>query len=322
MTPDISFRTLTDARIQTDGNGLPRIMRTTRFAEAQIEWQGEQWLLAMPLTPSALHRIEHTISAMRRLNTPHLAQCRILPREMRWTDIFGAEQHTDLVLQHLPEGKDFTQALAAEEKQTLLAAADDLTRALHALGIAHNNLKEENLRWCGGRFVPIRYYDVRTDESREGTDNDAEALESIKRGIANALIHKQTLSDTTATYSPMRSLDGHVWTSHVFEGLVCVEDEDGFGFVDTDNNTVIEPQFVWAGDFRENRAEVQTAEGMGLIDRQGNYIIAPEYEIVDYDPARSIINVRRDGLWAVFDYMGRPLTEFRAEHPCEHEICM
>lgn len=119
-----------------------------------------------------------------------------------------------------------------------------------------------------------------------------------------------TLSDTTASYSPRRRLTGHRWTSHAFEGLVCVEDEGGYGFVDTDNRPVIPARFRWAGDFREGRAEVETETGMGLIDREGRYVIRPEYEIVDYDPAQSVVRVRQHGRWALFDYLGRRLTEF------------
>ena len=60
LTPDLSLATLSDARAVTDCNGMPRMVRTTRFAEAEIEWRGERWLAAMPLTPAALPRIERT----------------------------------------------------------------------------------------------------------------------------------------------------------------------------------------------------------------------------------------------------------------------
>ena len=97
----------------------------------------------------------------------------------------------------------------------------------------------------------------------------------------------------------------------------------------TDNNPVIPSQFLWASDFHEGRAEVQTRTGMGLIDREGGYVIPPEYEIVDYDPAVSIVHVRHGGRWALFDYLGRRLTEFGREdmqepvrqEPCRSEIC-
>ena len=49
---------------------------------------------------------------------------------------------------------------------------------------------------------------------------------------------------------------------------------------------------------------------MGLIDRQGNWIIPPVYEIIDYDPVESNVFVRKEGLWAEFDYLGRQQSEF------------
>ena len=55
LTPDLSLATLSDARAVTDRNGMPRMVRTTRFAEAEIEWRGERWLAAMPLTLSLIH---------------------------------------------------------------------------------------------------------------------------------------------------------------------------------------------------------------------------------------------------------------------------
>ena len=403
LTPDLSLATLADARPVTEPNGMPRLVRTTRFAEAEVEWHGERWLVAMPLNPSAMPRIERTVSALRKLNTGYLAECRILPGEMRWHDATGTERHTDLVLQHLPAGREFAEAeiewrgerwlaampltpaalpriertasvlrrmntehltqfrilpeemrwtdalgnerrtglvlqqlpgrefaeaLLTEDKTVLLAALDTLREALRELEFTHNNLRESNLRWHRGRIIPIRYYDARVGAAENG-GADAEAFEALKRRIAEAPMPRQSVNDVEAVYNPVRKLTGHRWTSHGFEGLVCVEDEGGFGFVDTDNNPVIPSQFLWAGDFHEGRAEVQTRTGMGLIDREGGYVIPPEYEIVDYDPAVSIVHVRHGGRWALFDYLGRRLTEFGREdmqepvrqEPCRSEIC-
>ena len=73
LTPDLSFKTLADARAATGADGLPRLMRTTRFAEAEITWRGRQWLLSMPLSPAALASVERTASqSCGRLNTDHL----------------------------------------------------------------------------------------------------------------------------------------------------------------------------------------------------------------------------------------------------------
>lgn len=308
LTPDLSFDRLRDARAVTSGGGLPRLMRTTRFAEAEIRWQGERWLLWLPLSPATIHTVTRTAMQLKRLNTASLTPYRILPGEFRWTDSEGRAQTTDLVLQHLPAGKTFAEALLTESGTTLLAALGTLERDLRALAFAHNNLKAANLRWCGDRFVPLRYHDARIGDEAS-YERDAAAFEALRTEIAQAG-QPLTVGDTTAAYDPLRRLEGHLWTSHVFEGLVCVEDATGFGFVDTENRPVIPAQFLWAGDFREGRAEVETPTGMGLIDREGRYVIQPEFEIVEYDPAKSIVHVRSGGRWALFDYLGRRLTEF------------
>ena len=100
---------------------------------------------------------------------------------------------------------------------------------------------------------------------------------------------------------------------------VRVEDETGYGFVDTENRPVIAPQFVWAADFREGRAEVQTAQGMGLIDKRGHYVIEPRYEIVDYNPYTGCSRIRSEGLWALADYNGRIVGGFTPRYIEENE---
>ena len=275
LTPDLSFKTLADARAATGADGLPRLMRTTRFAEAEITWRGRQWLLSMPLSPAALASVERTASQLGRLNTDHLAEYRILRDELRWTDPAGRERRFDLALQHLPAGKPFAEALHTEPAERLLAALDTLETALRELNFSHNNLRAGNLRWSGGRFVPLRYHDAHF-----GPSGDGAAFESLREQVRRTA-DPMCVGDTEAVYTPHRRLTGHRWTSHVFEGLVCVEDD-----------------------------EVETPSGMGLIDRQGRYVIPPEYEIVDYAPAESVVRVRKDGRWAEFDYLGRRLTEF------------
>lgn len=310
QTPDLSLATLSGARVVAGSNALPQLVRTSRFAEAEIEWQGARWLLSMPLTSAAIPRIEPAASRLRRLTTPGMHEYRILSQEMRWYDAAGAEQRTDLVLERLPEGVGFARALAAVPAQALHAALDRLQEELREAGVAHNNLCETNLRWSDGRLVALRYHDATIGSAGEA---DAAAFEELHRRIDSAAESAaQTVGDVVAGYTASQPLTGHLWTGNFFEGLACVEDETGYGFVDARNRTVIPARFVWAGDFHEGRAEVETPTGMGLIDREGRYVIAPEYEIVEYDFVRSVAYVRRDGLWAQFDYSGRRTTGFSA----------
>ena len=269
QTPDTSLRSLTAARAATDAAGL----RSTRFAEAEIVWRNGQWLLSMPLTSAALPRIERTVSRLRRLNTPWAGEYRILPGELRWEDAAGTARSTDLVMEALPAGCPFEQALLTQERQTLLAALDTLEGALDELHLRHNNLKASNLRWSAGRLVPLRWHDATFDTPGEA---DAAAFEALRRRIEAGDDVRLQFHDATAGHAPVPRLSGHLHAGHLFEG----------------------------------RAEVETPTGMGLIDRRGGYVIPPRYEIVEYDPATSVSRVRQNGRWALFDYLGRRLTPF------------
>ena len=306
LTPDLAFTRLTDARAISGAGGLPQLMRTTRFAEAEIEWQGHRWLLSLPLSAAAVDSVGRTASQIGRLNTDWLTPYRILPDELRWTDPAGVERRCDLVLEYLPAGIPFEEALRREPAGRLLEALDRLQEELRRLEFTHNNLRPQNLRWTGERFIALRYHDARF--GLPGNDNDA--FDRLREEVMHRADPMQ-VSDVETEYEPLRQLTGHRWTSQLYEGLVCVEDESGYGYVDAENRVVIPATFRWAGDFHEGRAEVETETGMGLIDRKGGWIIPPHYEIVDYDPVESTVHVRKKGLWAEFDYLGRQQTKFK-----------
>lgn len=307
LSPADHFTTLRGARIDTDTAGHPLLNRTSRFAEAGIEWQGGRWLVCMPLTPAAVPEIERIAACLHTLRSEWLAEYRLLRNEMRFVDSTGTEHRSDLVLQQIPRGISFAEVLAEEPREKLCAALDELRDELLRLGISHNNLKAENLRWSGGRFYPIRWH-----FAVKGTGSDAEAFADLHRIIEQSPAPQQTVSDVQAAYGmPDKPLTGHLWVGNTFEQLILVEDETGYGYVDASNRAVIAAQYLWADDFHEGRAAVQTPTGMGLIDKQGRYVIEPRFEIVDYDSATGLTHVRQNGLWSDYDYEGHPLGSAR-----------
>ena len=162
------------------------------------------------------------------------------------------------------------------------------------------------------RLLPLRYAYMRFD----GGD-DAPQFDALRAFVAEKASVAQMMCDTSAEYSaPCTAFRNHLWVGHMFEQMICVEDAEGYGYVDTQNRYLIAPQYRWANDFHEGRAEVQTADGrMGLIDKTGRYVLEPHYEIVEYDDRTGRLLARLDGRWAAFDYEGRQLTEFGAVEP-------
>ena len=90
--------------------------------------------------------------------------------------------------------------------------------------------------------------------------------------------------------------------SYVSDGLLPVTDENGlYGYVDTDGQIVIDPQFTDAMNFRCGYAVVN--DGL-LIDRTGR-VIAEDVQFVCGPWADGSIAVERAGCWAVLNVDGR-----------------
>lgn len=309
LTPEVSLATLNGWRVVTTQQGAPRLHRSSRFAEAEIVRGEEQALLFLPLDAEAVLSVEHTAGLLRRIVSPWLLPYRILPDELVWCDSQMQQQRTDLLFQPLPAGKPLSEAVASVRGALLLAAIDRLEAELRRVGFAHRNLKIANLRWCGDRIVPLRYHDACIGE---GMADSPEAFEALRRYVRERTGYAEADDKALERISCAATdwEDAYLWVGNCFEGMICVENEAGYGYVNLDGKVVIEPRFLWADDFHEGRAAVRTESGMGLIDRTGAYILAPCYEIVEYDPATSISLVRQNGLWARFDHLGRLLCAF------------
>ena len=300
LAPELWLRRLKGIGVERDAEGMPVLHRTTEQVDAVIRYRSKKYLLAMPLTKEAAFHVEHILTAVSALRTDALAEVHILAGEMMSED--GGS--IDLVLQSLPP-YTFEEATERAHKEELLAALDALQEELHRVGFTHRNLKAQNMRWDGRRFIPVRYQDAVIGT---GNASDAAAFDALREEIK--ALSGDFVNDVAEEYSAERDMKGHLWLGHEFEGLICAREETGYGYVDRENRWVIAPQYTWADDFKEGRAVVETADGMGVIDRKGEVVIEPRYAIVEYHPEESRFEVKDGTQWAEFDYMGRQTTPF------------
>ncbi len=315
--PASTMRTLTDAVAECGDSGLPQTVRTTHTVEAVIRWRSERWLLAMPLQGEIPTHIESLVARLQRIDSPALTLCRVLHGEMG-TASGGNMRYTSLLIQHLPEGMPFAEAVKSEPHRVLCAALDALELELLRTGISHNNLKAANLWWTDGRFVPLRYNDAATDGNHA---RDKAAFAELRRELTLLGRTPDELAPCAVEdHSPLAHITGHAWRGNLFEGLIRVMDSDLYGFVDTQNREVIVPQYLWADDFHEGRAVVKSVDGMGVIDQSGGYVIEARYEIVEYDIPRSLFYVRQSGMWATFDWTGKARSGFTSPSCPEFDV--
>ncbi|MEG1622678.1 MAG: WG repeat-containing protein [Alistipes sp.] len=313
--PAHSFSTLGALQPVCDATGTPQLCRRTYFMEAKVVWQGALYLLCCPLCSAAIPKIEQTVSQLKYIRSEHLLPCRILRQEMHYIDALGEEQTIDILLQALPEGVSLTEALhTGFDGQQLLAALDELEAEFQRIGFNHNNLTAENILVTAvGKLMAIRHYHARFD-----IGSDAEAFKALRQLVAENSFSGELHDLPAPTYRITQpDFSHHHWVGRLSEQLIRIEEQSGYGFVDTSDIIVIEPHFLWADDFHEGRAAVETTSGMGLINKQGDYILKPCYEIVDYDDRTGETRVRLNGQWALFDYLGKQLSAFapRAEAP-------
>ena len=197
----------------------------------------------------------------------------------------------------------------------MIEALDELQAQLLHAGVSHNNIREENI------FIDEenRLHLVRWCYATDGVGGDDEAFAALRTKIASYLETMTLREPDFDYYRAATPLTGHLSVRFMREGLAAVEDETGWGFVDSENNIVVEPKYEWVGDFCEGRAEVQTEQGMGLIDRHGEYIIPPCYKIVEYDTGSGSSQVLGDEGWFTLNYEGEPMADDVAIYPPPQE---
>jgi hypothetical protein len=65
---------------------------------------------------------------------------------------------------------------------------------------------------------------------------------------------------------------------HFREGLAAVQTKDGkWGYIDTKGNQIIPPQYEDANSFSEGLAAVRIGGKTGYIDKKGNQVVSPKY---------------------------------------------
>lgn len=287
------------------------VVRSKYFAESRINLSGQPVLISIPLTATALKYVEKILPLKLFVTTSIVPRLMLLRDEMDYIDAVGESRTVDVLLEPICEGVTMNQALVEAESDPKMAAILDvainrLEEQLKSANISHNNLKEINLILDNNNNLrPIRWY-----YATKGAGGDRDAIAALRKKIAS-LRCEDIICDSRSSYLvAMCDLTAFRNTLAFSEGLIAVETEKGWGYINCDGDIVIQPQYNWVSQFCESRAEVETICGMGLIDKSGSYIIPPDYCIVDYNPITGHSLVNNGAAWAEFDYSGNIIKDF------------
>jgi len=95
--------------------------------------------------------------------------------------------------------------------------------------------------------------------------------------------------------------DEIAWES---EGLVPVCKDNACGIIDLEGNIVIELMFDNPLNFNLGRAIVKIDDQYGVIDKEGNYILQTEFDYISYNENSIWILVLKDGIYSYIDWNG------------------
>lgn len=128
-----------------------------------------------------------------------------------------------------------------------------------------------------GKFGYIDKYGDYAIEPQEGWDD----VYSFKDGLA-AIRNKEeqcSFINTSGEYVFPQALSSQCNFS---EGMLAINENGYWGFVDKTGSIVIEPQYFSVGDFNEGLAVVEEDYGsfglFGFIDKSGNVVLEPQFD--------------------------------------------
>lgn len=287
-----------------EGSNGAYICTQSHHTEARVCIENRELLLALPHDSQAELTARNTAARMASIRSAHLGYYHLLEHVLSYFDSMGRRHSASLVAEPLPAGHPLSELLQEGlSARQIREAASELCDEFCRLGIAHNNLKAENL-WLTpeGRLVAVRCHRM----SFEGpSECDRKALEALCR-LAEKRDNKAINLSEEPEYR-LRQKPELEFVGRLSDGLIRICQKGLYGYADCHDRVVIAPRFLWADDFREGRAEVECKSGFGVIDKQGEFVVNPCFEQIEWDDMETTIRGRLSDQEMLFGYNGEVL---------------
>lgn len=122
--------------------------------------------------------------------------------------------------------------------------------------------------------------------------------------------HWNDIEDKVSKLTLDKLLNDYDYFSRVESGLIVVERQECWGYVDTNGREVIALEYDWAGGFEDSYAVVMRDDLYGLIDAHNNIVVPIEYETLEWNGCNRTILASVDGYFGVMDVEGNILVPF------------
>ena len=302
MHPDMCFRYFAAVLFEPD-----TLTNSKYYAECEVRHYGKRLMLYAPITRYSMDMATRAMGVL-----PKKSRCigslTLYANDMLCTGV--GNRRCSVLSEHLPEGTLLSEALYTFTRSHLLQGLEQLERELAEIDMSVNNMHPDNI------IVDRNYawHVIRHYYASHGAGNDVEAFCKLRELIDRcslADIDDTLVAEDYAPYGCHKDEHGHT-VYEMSEGLRRFTSNMGTGFKDDSGNIVIEECYQSATDFMEDRSIVQTFDyKMGIIDRSGNYILEPIYHSIDFNLDNGISRVVNKGQYALFDYFGTQLTEWK-----------
>ncbi|MFI3269240.1 MAG: WG repeat-containing protein [Rikenellaceae bacterium] len=290
------------------------VKRTENAIELIADWRADENShpvnIIIPVTEEAMEMLVEINAELVRLRAPFLTQYQ-LHRAVAWR----IDQRTQptlcrAMMQQLPLGERLSIAAIGASVRTaerLYAAVDNLEQAMSICGVRFDSLRPEDLIvGIDGRLYPFRYdniyFEVDDQDRIVAAEPPLEECQQLRKEIEELCSHAPQQSHYPTETNPYSSslsdiYGGYIYCREPHEGLIAVEDMDGWGFVDEMHSVVVEPKYLSVSDFKGGFAVVQIAEDelYGLIDRRGRFILEPIYTLLEVDKSSGDITIELGG---------------------------
>ena len=283
-------------------DGFPQVIRTTYFAEFGITIEQQKYLLCLPLDGTISASVARTAAALQRIKSAALTEYSVLPSEVSIPNSTGEVSTCDLVLHAIPAGESLDKAVSHIPTSRLVAALDLLEGEMLKAGFLHGNLKPSNLIYGeDGRLYPVRYHYAQVGASSEDiTAEIGKIREFIAAHPSIPEVGEEVLPtayELLLPYDEVFPMQGRM--RRIRKGSL-------YGYLDSNDAEVIEPQYIYAENFFEDRAVVQNPDGkMGVIDHRQHWIIEPIYDMVGFEDG--LFDARLGEEWFKIDYSGKTI---------------
>ncbi len=268
----------------------------------------------VPVIEEAREHLSNTNYELIRRRPPFLTQYQLHRAVARGRDLRAQPLICEAMVQQLPIGERLSVSIIGMNSrmtERLYGAVANLEQAMMIHGVRFDSLPINSLiLGADGRLYPYRYDTIKFVDKIEGCDS-LDECDDLRRKIELSTGHAAKQSRYPAERSPYRNTlcdtyGGYISCRTLSEGLIAVESETGWGFVDEMHNVVIKPKYMSVSDFSDGHAAVQLThnERYGLIDREGDFILKPIYTLIEIDPESGDITLEREHIRVVMDREG------------------